>query len=236
MQKHIVVHSYNAKLDLIKYLKIKEEYIKFIVDGVNTNIFNPNNYDHEIKKKYGENLIFYLGEFYVRKRIPVLLRAMPIIIKEIPDIHLVLIGEGEKHMLERAKQLAAKLNLLKHISFLGFQNDDVVLKFYATADVFVFPSELEGFGLVILESMASGTPVICANKPPMNILIGEGGVSFELNNYRDLAQKAILLLKNRELLNKLAEKSLQIAQKYDSLNIAKYYVEYIKEIKNSLKN
>ena len=181
---------------MVKYYNLQENNIKVIPIGINTEKFNLRNYSKDIREKYGKNILFYSGLMIYRKRIPVLLKAMKHIVKKIPNTHLILAGDGP--MLNYLKNLAKSFGLEKKTTFLGYINEKELLKYYATSDLYIFPSELEGFGQVILESMASGTPVICANKPPMSEIVGNGGLTFEMDNPRDLASKIIYLLINYE--------------------------------------
>ena len=115
---------------------------------------------------------------------------------------------------------------------LGFVPDDELSFLYSGAAIFVFPSLYEGFGIPPLEAMASGIPVICANIPPMSKIIKNGGLTFKLNDSKDLSNKIIELLNNREQLAKLRQNGLEIVKDYSLKHIAHTYVEYIKEIKN----
>ena len=98
--------------------------------------------------------------------------------------------------------------------------------------LFIFTSELEGFGQVLLESMASGTPVVCANKLPMSEIVGNGGVTFKLNNSIDLADKIIDLLENKDKIIKLRKKALErVKTEYNWSPIIRKFIEYIKSLK-----
>ncbi|MHA1763324.1 MAG: glycosyltransferase family 4 protein [Promethearchaeota archaeon] len=226
---HIIAISEASKNDLIKYYKINKDKILVIPIGVELERFKPSNYSEEIRKKYGKNILFYSALTVKRKRLPVLLKAMPLIKKEIPDVHLVLSGGGPQW--ENCKLIAKKLDILSYTTFLGFIKEEDLLKYYATSDLYILPSEREGFGQVIFEAMASGTPVICADIPPMSELIENGGRTFKLNDHEDLAKQVIYLLKNREELKKLSENAIRIAQKYDWNNIIKIYDKYLKIVK-----
>ncbi len=227
--QNIITISNFSKNGIIKFYNLEEEKIKVIPPGIDNNKFNPSNYSEDIRKKYGKNILLHSGFMVKRKRIPVLLKALTYVIKEIPDIHLVLLGKGPQ--LNYYKKLSKDLGIQNNVSFLGFVEEDILLKYYATSDILVFPSELEGFGQVILEAMASGTPVICTDKPPMSEIIEDGGMKFNLNNSKDLAKKIIKLLENREDLKKYRENALKIAMKYKWENIAKTYIDHFKEIK-----
>ncbi len=225
---YVITISNSSKIDLVKYYNIKEESIKVIPIGVDTDNFNLTKSSIELRKIYGNSVLLYSGLMVPRKRVQILLKSMTYIIKEIPDIHLILTGEGLQ--LDYYKKLAKALGIQKNVSFLGFVRDEELSKLYASSDLFVFPSELEGFGQVILEAMASETPVICANKLPMSDLIEDGGITFKLNDPKDLSEKIINLLKNRHKLTDLKNNTIKIIKKYEWSNIAKTYQHYINQI------
>jgi glycosyltransferase involved in cell wall biosynthesis len=228
--KNIITISNASKKDITKHYGIENKNIKVLPIGVDTSLFNPNNESNKIRARYGNNTLLYVGPFVKRKRIPVLLKAMTYVLKEIPDAHLILIGNGL--LLDHCKDLARNLNLNENTSFLGFIGEEKLTKYYASSDLFVFASELEGFGQVLLEAMASGTPVICANKDPMREIVGDGGWTFKLNDPIDLSKKIIHLLKYDDILKELSDKAIKRAKKYNLEEIAKKWVEIIWEISN----
>lgn len=225
--KNIIAVSDASKKEIINHYGIEKKYIEIIPNGVNIEKFLPNNIDPSIKKKYGKYLLLYAGPFLKRKRIPILLRAMSYVVKRLPDAHLVLIGDGP--LLNYCKNLSKSLGIQQNVSFLGFIKNEELLKYFASSTIFIFPSEIEGFGQVLLESMASGTPVICANKLPMSKIIENGGITFKLNNPIDLSKKIIELIKNPNKLKELRKNCLNIAKKYDWSHIAEVYTAYIKK-------
>ncbi len=226
--KHIIAISNSSKRDIIKFYRIDKKYIKVIPIGVDLDKYNPSNYSEYIRKKYGNNIILYVGPFIKRKRIPILLKAMAKVIKVIPNAHLILIGDGL--IRNECITLSNSLGLQTHTSFLGFVKNEILLNFYAASDIFVLPSDLEGFGQVLLEAMASGTPCICANKEPMSEIIGDAGTTFKVNDSNDLALKIIDLLSDKEKLKKLNEKALERAKKYEDKRVIKEFMNNIEKI------
>ena len=81
--------------------------------------------------------------------------------------------------------------------------------------------------------MASGAPVICANRSPMSEIIGNGGVTFNVNDSKDLAKKIIQLLKNQENLKILKENAIRRAKKYSWERVIKIFDNYLEEKRNS---
>jgi len=225
---NVIAISEHSKKDIMKYYEIDRNKIKVIYTGVDLEKFNPKNYSKKIREKYGSKIILYSGLMVGRKDIPVLLRAMKYVIKELPDLQLILTGDGPS--IESYKNLSKSLNIRKNTNFLGFVYDQKLLSLLATSDIFIFPSKLEGFGQVILESLASGTPVICSDIPPMNNIIDQAGKTFKIGNAKDLSDKIIQLFKDKNLYNELKKNTLRVAKKYTWKNIGKQYQKYIEEI------
>ena len=109
IHKNVVTISEPSKDQIIYYYGIKEKYIKVIPNGINIKRFNPSNFSKLIRRKYGNKILLYSGLFIVRKRIPILLKAMVYVIKEVPDAHLILTGgdalKKDKITLEYCKNL-----------------------------------------------------------------------------------------------------------------------------------
>jgi len=228
---NVITLSNSSKNDLVVNYGLDEENIKIIPVGIDVNRFNPMNYLKEIRDKYGNNLIMFSGMMIPRKGVPILIKAISYVVKQIPEVHLILIGKGPN--LHSWKELSISLGIQNNISFLGFVKEDDLLKFYATCDIYVFPSWKEGFGQVILEAMASGAFVICANKSPMSEIIGNGGLTFNVNDSKDLAIKIIQLLKNKEILKISKENAIKRAKKYSWERIIKIFDNYLEEKRNS---
>ncbi len=214
-QKRIITVSNGSKEDIVKHYEIDEKNIKVFPIGVDLKRFNPLKKLSEIREKYGNTILFYSGPMIPRKRVSILLFAMSKVIKIFPEVKLLLLGDGL--YLKRYQRLAKKLKINNHLVWVGFVENPEI--YYASSDLFVFPSELEGFGQVITESMACGTPVICTDKPPMSEIVAEGGVTFRLNDSNDLAAKIIDLLSNRQKLKNLSEKAIIRAKEFECLNV-----------------
>lgn len=158
--------------------------------------------------------VAFAGRIIKEKRVDLLLRALAEVRKEIPDIKALIIGEGpEKIEIEK---LASDLELNDHVTFLGFLDDQSeLISFLKSSEVFVLPSEREGFGIVVFEANASGLPVIVV-KSPLNAaldLIDEGKNGFIAEaNPEDIKNKIIDAIKHKD---EMKDHSIKIAQKYD---------------------
>ncbi len=131
------------------------------------------------------------------------------------DYQLDIVGKGD--LLNAYKELAQKLCIADNIKFHGFVPDEDLATFHRKADVFVFPStgKAEAFGLVALEAMAVGLPVIASNLPGVRTLFPDQQLLVEPGNIDDLVEKLSLLLNNRELRSTIGKQNLQrVLDKY----------------------
>lgn len=117
--------------------------------------------------------ILCVARQYPRKHIADLLLALPQVRRAVPEAHAVIVGDGPEHSALRG--LAAELGLGSVVRFLGaIAEDDAVARWYRHADVFCLPSLQEGFGIVFLEAMASGLPIVAARAAAVPEVVPEG--------------------------------------------------------------
>jgi len=178
-----------------------------IPEGVDLKTFTPNqNVDYIVKKHnlYDSRIIFTTGRMVERKGFEYLIKAMPIVLSEIPNAKLIIGRDG--HRRPYLESLSSKLEISDKVIFPGIIDNKDLPKYMAIADVFVLPSivdqngDTEGLGLVLLEALASGTPVIGSNVGGIPYIIknGENGFLVEQKNPEELA-KRILELFDEEL-------------------------------------
>jgi glycosyltransferase involved in cell wall biosynthesis len=228
--KRIIAISETSKKALMERYQLNGENIKVIPNGINLDRFSAQQYSRDIRMSYGDHIILFTGLMVPRKRVSLLLDAFALVLEDYPSASLLLLGEGP--CLPFHKKEANDLGISNNTFFLGFIKDESLPSFYATSDIYVFPSELEGFGQVLLEAMASGTPVICTNISPMKEIIENGGLTFQLNNMKDLAAKIVLLFEDKEKYNKASKNALIQAKKYDWNHIAREYMKFLNCVLN----
>ncbi|WP_139489136.1 N-acetyl-alpha-D-glucosaminyl L-malate synthase BshA [Brevibacillus dissolubilis] len=159
----------------------------------------------ELKKKFapnGEKIVMHVSNFRPVKRVPDVIQAFKKIHDRVPS-RLLLIGEGPEQCTIR--KMAAELGVADDVFFLGKQED--VAEVLSLADVMILPSEKESFGLVALEAMACGVPVVASNAGglPEVVLDGESGFLCEIGDVDALASKTIQLLQDEELYRRFSQ-------------------------------
>jgi len=135
--------------------------------------------DFRRKKGLPAGYFLYLGSNKPHKNLPRLIRAWAKIPKsQIRNPKLILAGHWDDRYPE-AKELAASLGVTDSVHFLGPVSGDDLPLLYAAARAFIFPSQYEGFGLPVLEAMASGVPVACSRAPGLTEVAGEAALTFD---------------------------------------------------------
>ena len=187
----------------------------YIANGVDVKRFNPNMDDSIIKKKHNivnRQVIFSLRWHEPKNGIEYLIKAVPFVIREIPNAIFIIGGSGilRKHH----EKLAKKLRVNQHVLFVGHIPAEELSLYYAACDVFVIPSIVEAFGLVTVEAMACGKPVVGTNVGgiPDTIEDGVNGFLVEPRNPREIADKIVTLLQDPELRIEMGVKGAQIAE------------------------
>ena len=164
--------------------------------------------------------IGFLGRFEEeRKGLPLLLEALPIVIQSFPDLELIVAGPGDSERVMNK----ADASIASHVKFLGRLSDDEKVSFFHSLNAYIAPNTGgESFGIILAESMASGTPVIASDIHAFKAVLenGQHGILFESDNAQDLAKKIIELLRAPVRIDEFAEKGLSAARAYDWNSVA----------------
>ena len=195
----IIASTMKGKKDLIDYYDASPETISVIPCGVNLDLFRPIGREtarcHLGLKE--ERIILFVGRIIPLKGIDNLLKAMTYLERK-ERIKLVVIG-GDEHSqaeVERLKDLSRSLKIQESVIFLGLVKQEILPFFYSAANLCVVPSYYESFGLVVLESLACGTPVVATKVGGAESVIrhGETGYVIRNNDSYHLADKIALVL------------------------------------------
>ena len=166
------------------------------------------------KKRLHKPILLLVGGNVQRKGLPAILKTMPELLKEIPGLTLQVIGNNQN--LGKMKKLVHQLGIGESVEFLGWIYPEKIKNYYRKACVFVMPSLMEGFGLVFLEAMAQGLPVIGGNVGGTLELIKdeENGYLVNPGDVSTLGEKIRELLINLELRRRIIENGYSTVRKY----------------------
>ncbi len=199
----------------------------------------PNGIDHEsfkrdvsvdlYRKKYvppEDKLVFFVGRLVYEKGVQTVIEAMPLILNRIPNVTFVVAGSGPH--LNELKSLVSAFDLKDKVKFAGHMDTDGLCAFYKSADLTVVPSLYEPFGMVVLESMAMGTPTIVADTGGLSEIVihEETGLKFEPGDPDSLAQAMLRVLGDRQLADRLTEDAMSyMGETYNWDRIARRTLE-----------
>jgi len=205
---HLMVSNHREKVQMVWTYGVPAEKISVIPCGVDPSLFSPRN-STQAKAHLGlpdKRYILFVGRIDPVKGIDTLLRAMKLV-KGTPnalqDVHLLIIGGDLDHTetatdseINKLKRLTGTLGIKDRVTFLGAQRQDQLPYFFAAADMCILPSRYESFGMVALEAMACGTPVIASEVGGLASFIQNeiSGLLIPEGDEVSLAEKILLLL------------------------------------------
>jgi D-inositol-3-phosphate glycosyltransferase len=136
--------------------------------------------------------------------------------------------------MERLVDLSEGYGLVDLITFLGSRKQETLPYYYSAAEAVVMPSHYESFGMVALEAMACGTPVVASEVGGLAFLVkdGETGFHFPAEDPKALSEKLIQLIEDRELRQKMSDQAAKVAKEYGWGKIASQIVELYQEVLN----
>ena len=194
--------------------------------GVDTELFSPSRCREEVRWEIGggaETILLYVGRLAPEKRLDVLMEAFPTIREAHGDsVALALVGDGpwKAHLEERAPE---------GVRFLGYRTGESLADAYAAGDIFVFPSDTETFGNVVMEALASGLPVVAPAKGGVmdSVIPGRTGVLVPPRDPSALASAVLTLLADSGQRRTLARGARDLAlQRSWAANLDRLFRDY----------
>jgi len=185
--------------------------------GIDVSRFTPQKRRSDLRRTIapgGEKIMLYAGRLSKEKKVDVLIEATQMLKDEGQAVKLVLVGDGpHRQELQSLK--------VPEVYFAGYQSGEELQAYFASADLFVFASENETYGNVILEAMASGLPVVSVNSGGVreNLIDGTNGIAIETNKPAEFARKIQKLLSDEAAIEKLGRNAWQHAQNKDWENL-----------------
>ena len=204
LSNSIIAISKAVKEKNCKLFKVKEDKVNVIYNSIDLSLI-PKKLKI-FKKTDNPFIIGSIGLISKQKRFDVLIEAFNIVLKDNPNCKLEIVGKKTSDDYAcKIINLPDKLGIKDKVYFTDVLPYKEVYNHLFTWSIFVLASEFEGFGLVLIEAMASGTPVIASNVDAIPEIIDDNinGLLFKTKNPADLAKKILRLLKDKELEKKL---------------------------------
>lgn len=222
--RRIIAISASTKRDIIRLLGVAESKVDIVPCGVDDD-FEPLQSqqaldDFRRRRHLPQQMILFLGTIEPRKNLTTLLAGYASLREKAQLPPLIIAGPKGWHHQE-VFSVAEDLGLDKDVIFPGYVPRDELPLWYNTADVFVYPSLYEGFGLPPLEAMACGTPVITSNTSSLPEVVGDAGMLVDPRSADELADAMQRVLSDGELRTEMRTKGLERARQFSWQKAAK---------------
>jgi glycosyltransferase involved in cell wall biosynthesis len=193
--KYVITHAHNHALELERLYDIAPGRFEIIPHGINLPVITEHTTTGPVIK------ILYTGRLEYRKGTDVLLAAIPLVLQQNPDILFELIGNDPGNDYEKRFKANNPEKVLQKVIFRGKVHHEALSQAYRTCDIFVAPSRYESFGLIFIEALSYGKPVIGCNVGGVSEIITDNcnGLFAETGYAQSLADKIIQLVNNRDL-------------------------------------
>lgn len=214
----IIADSESTKSDIIRYMKLNPQKIRVIPLAADER-FNLQRDKKEIARVCSKYLIrqpfiLFLGNVEPRKNLPRLIRAFAQLRKERKIDHQLVIGGSRSWHYPELAESCQKSGIVSDLKFLDYVDENDIFSLYQASDLFVFPSLYEGFGLPILEAMASGVPVITSNLSSMPEVGGDAVYYVNPYSEEEIAKAIYFVLNDRNTLGELRRRGLERVRQF----------------------
>lgn len=220
----VIVNSNFMKGDLQRLFGLPFEKINVVPNGINLTNFTGVERDYEFRRQYAadnEKIILFMGRLVYEKGVQHLISAMPKILQNYHDAKLIVAGKGG--MMDELRNQVNSMGIGNKVYFTGYLSSKQVVKMYKCADISVFPSTYEPFGIVALEAMLAGVPTVVSDVGGLNEIVThkEDGMKCYAGNPNSIADSILELLFNPALCNEITKKArLKVKNEFNWTKIA----------------
>lgn len=237
----VIINSEYMKNEVKHVFQLPDDKLHVIPNGVDMFKFSQTKRDIKFRKNYAsdeEKIIFFVGRIVNEKGVHILIDAAPKIIQTYNKIKFVVVGQGPE--LEALKTKVYTMNISDKVIFTGYVSDEELLKLYKCSDIAVFPSLYEPFGIVALEAMVAGIPVVVSDTGGLGSIVEHRvtGMKAYAGNSNSLADCIIELLFDSEKAENIKKNALEKVEKNynwnvianQTLNVYRQILEESKEV------
>lgn len=230
----VITISEFSKKDILRFYSLNDQKIKVIYPAPES-IFNSTIYRdsiEDVKERYntGERFILYVGSILNRRPIEILLKAFSKVTNKDKGLKLVIVGENRTRPKKDLDGLIKNLGIEGSVIHLDYVSDNELALLYRTAHIFIYPSLYEGFGLPLLEAMASGTPVIAPNLASFPEIVRDNGILIDRMDEDEISTAILKVIGDNSLRDDYRKKGKERAAEFSWQDSARKHLELFYEI------
>ncbi len=213
----LICNSRNTRSILIDKWNVPENKLVVLYPGVDAGYFVPDDRNQEVRSRLSWNtrpVLLTVGRLQKRKGHDLMIRSLPLIQKEFPDVIYSIIGNGKEY--EGLKLITEELNLGDLVQFMEEVDEEKKLLCYQQADIFILPNrtvlnDIEGFGIVLVEAQSCEIPVVAGDSGGTRetMLPGKTGLIIDCTSVESIAEAIVSLLRQPELRQKMGKEGRQ---------------------------
>jgi len=230
----VIVNSGYMKTEVRNIFSLPEDKIRIVHNGVDIDKFKGLHKDFGFRRNYAsdnEKIVFFVGRLVHEKGVHVLMDAIPKILSYYNDVKFVIAGKGPQ--LDYLRMKTAEMGISQKVYFTGYISDEDLARLYKCCDIAVVPSLYEPFGIVALEGIVAGVPVVVSDTGGLGEIVehGRDGMKFYTGNSNSLADCILELLFNPDKVSEIVKNAYEKAARlYDRRIISMRTLEVYREI------
>jgi glycogen synthase len=230
----VIVNSEYMKNEVQKVFHLPDDKLYVIPNGVDLDKFRGMERDHGFRRNFAgddEKIVFFVGRLVNEKGVQVLIDAIPKVLTYFHNVKFVIAGKGPS--LDYLRSKVSAMNISDKVYFTGYIHDTDLLKLYKCADVAVFPSLYEPFGIVALEGIVANVPIVVSDTGGLGEIVEHGvdGMKSYKGNAESLADSILEILHNPDRAEEMKRRAMEkVHRHYNWKLISDRTVEVYREI------
>lgn len=229
----IIAISEATRDAVVEHLEVDPADIRVVYNGIDHEQFQPTDDPSELEKlrrRLGLEgpFLLYLGGYDYRKNVEVLVEAMARL--RDTDAHLVLAGGVKSHQRNGLERRAEAFGVADRVEILGYIDDEDLAGLYQLATAFVYPSIAEGFGLQLVEAMATGCPVVASDESCLPEVVGDAGLLVDPSDAADVGEAMRRVVEDDQLREQLSERGRRRARRFSWRRCARETLAVYREL------
>jgi len=217
----IVAMTDTQKRAIIKNLHVPESRVSVIPHGIDLKEFSCRdrfNLKARVRKFHNisqnDPVLLFVGRLDAYKGVEDAIEALSELLETYPNARLLLVGPPSSCDMQKLRGYIAAKKMVNNVFFVGMVKRNELIAYYYASDLFIFPSRLEGFGIVLAEAMAASLPVIVYDLAPINSVVGDdAGILVQPGNSKALASAARMLIQDHTLYERCAQAGRRKAER-----------------------